>query len=52
MGVCLRVFLTYVMAVRERGDVQPFVVGNDAGYFCGRCPVVVLDYDTFTGLAG
>lgn len=39
------------MAVRERGDVRPFVVGNDAGYFCGLCLVVVLDYDTFTGFA-
>jgi len=43
---------TYVMAVRERGDIQPFVVGNEAGHFCSKCPTVVLDWDEFNDLAG
>lgn len=38
---------TYVMAVRHQGKTERFMVGNDKGYFCERCPVVVLDYDTF-----
>jgi hypothetical protein len=42
---------TYVMAVRQRGQIHPLVVGNDGGYFCGRCPVVVLDHKTFSDLA-
>lgn len=42
---------TYVMAIREDGDIQPFVVGNDAGYFCAECPVVVLDHEAFTKFA-
>ncbi len=41
----------YVMAIRERGDVRPFIVGNDGGYFCGQCPTVVLEHDSFRELA-
>ena len=41
----------YVMAVREHGDIQSFLMGTDAGYFCERCPVVVLDRDAFGELA-
>ena len=37
----------YLLLVRESGDVQPFIVGNDKGYFCACCPVVVLDYEAF-----
>ena len=37
----------YVMATRRKGDFDFHVVGNDAGHFCGRCPVVVLDRDEF-----
>jgi hypothetical protein len=42
---------TYVMAIREHGDMQPFIVGNDGGYFCARCPTVVLEHDSFRELA-
>ena len=38
---------SYMMAVRHHGDVQPFAVGNDCGYFCPACPTVVLDHDEF-----
>jgi hypothetical protein len=39
------------MTIREHGAVQPFMVGNDGGYFCGRCPTVVLEHDSFRELA-
>ena len=38
---------TYLLVVRELGDMQPFIVGNEGGYFCEHCPVVVLDYEVF-----
>ena len=38
---------SYLLLVRENGDVQPLIIGNRDGYFCANCPVVVLDYDTF-----
>jgi len=41
----------YLLFVQEAGDIQPFIVGNDKGYFCACCPVVVLDYDTFANSA-
>lgn len=45
---------SYLLLVREAGDIQPFIVGNDDGHFCARCPVVVLDYEAFakSALAG
>jgi hypothetical protein len=38
---------TYMMAVRYRGEVHPFVVGTTGGWFCKECPVIVLDNDAF-----
>lgn len=38
---------TFMMAVRHAGEVHPFLVGNDAGYFCLQCPTVVLHYEIF-----
>lgn len=37
----------YLMATRRRGKVDLQVVGNTAGSFCGKCPLVVLDRDEF-----
>ena len=37
----------YILLVRKPGDFQPFIVGNDDGYFCRNCPVVVLDHEPF-----
>jgi hypothetical protein len=42
---------SFMMAVRNGSDIQPFIVGNDAAYFCSTCPVVVLDYGEFERLA-
>lgn len=38
---------TYMMMVRQGGQTTPFVVGNREGYFCPRCPTVVLDRHGF-----
>ena len=35
------------MAVREASDIHSLIVGNDAGYFCPKCPTVVLDTGPF-----
>ena len=42
---------TYVLAVRDRGETELALAGNDDGYFCESCPVVVLDSDAFARLA-
>ena len=42
---------TYMFAVIEGSDIQPFMIGTDAGYFCAKCPTVVLDYEKFEQLA-
>jgi hypothetical protein len=42
---------TYLLAVREQGDIQTFVVGNDGGYFCNKCPIIVLDGPVFAQAA-
>jgi len=41
----------YVLAVRQRGEIHPFVTSNDGGHFCPRCPVVVLDQSKFSDFA-
>ncbi len=40
--------------VQGKGDFQPLIVGNNDGYFCVRCPIVVLDFEAFaeSALAG
>lgn len=42
---------TYLLAVREQGEIQTFVAGNDSGYFCNNCPVIVLDGPVFAQAA-
>ena len=39
---------SYVMLLKEAHEVIPFLVGNDGGRFCPKCPVVVLDPDVFS----
>ena len=38
---------TYMMVTRRSGDMDFHMVGNTAGHFCGKCPLVVLDRDEF-----
>ena len=42
----------YVLGTRRYGDVDVHMAGNDAGHFCGRCPVVVLDRGEFERFVG
>ncbi len=37
----------FVMATRKANDIGSFIVGNNAGYFCPKCPTIVIDGDTF-----
>jgi hypothetical protein len=41
----------YLLAVRKKDDIQPFVIGNDGGYFCPDCPTIVLDRENFAFFA-
>lgn len=41
----------FMMAIRDADDIHPFIVGNDAGYFCSRCSTVVLDGEKFAEFA-
>ncbi len=36
-------YQTYLVAVKIRKDSDQYATGNDRGYFCPNCPVVVLD---------
>ena len=40
-----------MIAVRDPHGVHPFIVGNDAGYFCLQCSTIVLDHTAFTQCA-
>ena len=39
------------MAIRDAQDTYSSIVGNDAGYFCPKCPTIVLDGDKFAEFA-
>jgi len=41
----------YVLAIRRHKKYETFVIGNDGGHFCARCPIVVLDFDVFSRMA-
>ena len=38
---------TYLVIVTIGKESDQYATGNDGGYFCTNCPVVVLDKDTF-----
>jgi len=41
---------SYIMVVWINKEPAEFVVGNDKGYFCPTCPLVVLDKEYFKKL--
>ncbi len=41
---------TYLIAGRKGKESEFFITGNDNGYFCPNCAIVVLDYDMFAKL--
>jgi hypothetical protein len=44
-------YQTYMVAVRDKGEFETLITGNDGGSFCPQCPVVVLDYEVFGKIA-
>jgi hypothetical protein len=42
---------TYCVGARHRGSTEGFVIGSNAGHFCAKCPVVVLDRNEIRTLA-
>jgi len=38
---------SYILVVWINKESEEFIVGNDHGYFCPKCPVVVLDKEYF-----
>lgn len=40
----------YLLAVKTKEEVESFIIGNDGGYFCPNCPVVVLDANVFSSM--
>ena len=44
-------YQSYLLFVKTKKDVEPFIVGSEGGYFCPNCPIVVLDKDNFGEMA-
>ncbi|MFQ6114618.1 MAG: SEC-C metal-binding domain-containing protein [bacterium] len=42
---------TYLLATRDSGNIDAFIMGCDGGYFCSICPVIVLDREMFKDMA-
>lgn len=40
-------YQSYLISVKIGKEQDSYVTGNEGGYFCSNCPVVVLDEDTF-----
>ncbi len=45
-----REYHTYLVGTRKRNNYETFITGNDDGYFCPNCDIVVLDWDEFARL--
>ena len=40
-------FQMYLLVVKQGKEVEPYLTGNEGGWFCPNCPVVVLDHGEF-----
>lgn len=40
-------YQTYLLLVKTKKEPDQFLIGCDGGYFCPRCPTVVLDKEEF-----
>lgn len=47
-AVLKKKYQAYLIALKIGEEPDPYITGNNGGYFCSNCPVVVLDYDTFS----
>jgi len=41
---------TYLVAIKEKKEIESFMVGSTGGHFCPNCPIVVLDKAEFESL--
>ena len=41
---------TYMVLVKQAGEIESILCGVDGGYFCNSCPSVVLDREKFENL--
>jgi hypothetical protein len=46
-----KIHQTYLLLVKTKREPDEFLIGCDGGYFCHRCPTVVLDKEEFTEMA-
>jgi len=42
---------TYIILIKNKNDVIPLIAGHDGGYFCPKCPIIVLDREIVSELA-
>lgn len=42
---------TYLLIIKGGNEFESFITGHDGGYFCPKCPVIILDYKTFSEIA-
>ena len=40
-------FQMYLMVVKQGKKLEPYLTGNEGGWFCPNCPVIVLDHEEF-----
>lgn len=38
---------SYLFLIKQGKEIEPFLTGNEGGYFCPNCPVIVLDSEEF-----
>lgn len=42
---------TYVLLVKQAGEIESNICGTEGGYFCLSCPSIVLDREKFDDIA-
>ncbi len=43
---------SYIVLTRQDGNINNYMIENEGGFFCGKCPVVVLHRDLFEEYIG
>lgn len=38
---------TYIVGIHRNEAIQSYLIENDGGYFCPKCPTIVLNTNTF-----
>ena len=50
-GPLVEEFQSYLLCIKDGSNIDDVAIGNDGGFFCPQCPVVVLDREKFAMLA-